>query len=333
MDTQSGSTSRSVAIADIVPNAKQYSFFQLVSLLETFSKGDREGAKFRFRANPSLAFPSSDIASIQSTLVGDDILTDVVVNFMGLYGPSSPLPAFYTERVLHAEDDDETARDFMDLFNHRMVEHFYQCWKKYRYYLQYKIDAKDNFSAWVFELAGLKELRSGRYKKLRWQILLPLSPLLNQHVKNAEGLCRLVEAYFGVERVEVVQCEPREVSVLPEQQCQMGMMSSSMGMDMVIGDTVIDRMSKFSIHLFDLSTDQYHRFLPTSDQDDEQNQHDELKELIQFYMTHQLHFDVLLHSKHKAHVINILSDQSAMKMGWNSCIGSMDTQAEYVTCL
>lgn len=327
MDAQSRSTSRSVAVAEVIPNARQYSFFQLVSLLEKFGDSESESTKFRFRANPSLAFPSSDVASITNTVVGDNTLTDVVVNFMGLYGPSSPLPAFYTERVLHAEDDDETARDFMDVFNHRMVEHFYQCWKKYRYYLQYEVGAKDSFSAWVFELAGLKELRSGRYKRLSWQILLPLSPLLNQHVKNAEGLCRLVEAYFGIDRVEVMQCEPREVSVMPEQQCQMGMLSSSMGMDLVIGDTVIDRMSKFSIHLFDLSTDQYHQFLPSG------SQHEELNELIQFYMTHQLHFDVLLHSKNRAHVVNEISEQSAMKMGWNSCIGTLDAQSEYVTCL
>ena len=51
---------------------------------------------------------------------------------MGLYGPSSPLPNHYTEDVLWASADEDAARSFLDLFNHRLISLVFRAWEKYR---------------------------------------------------------------------------------------------------------------------------------------------------------------------------------------------------------
>ncbi len=57
--------------------------------------------RVRFRANPSLGYPPRESAALNWT-AGDDRL-DVVINFLGLFGPSSPCP-FYTEEVIRDLD-------------------------------------------------------------------------------------------------------------------------------------------------------------------------------------------------------------------------------------
>src|SRR6202012_2956529 len=138
--------------------------FQLIALLERFypdapavgaaTEAGRE--RIRFRALPSLAFPPADIAAVAPE-GGIDTpgRIGVTVTFFGLFGPASPLPAYYTEELLGDDPAQETVRDFLDLFNHRLISFVYKAWKKYRYYAQFRPDADDVFSSYLFALMGL----------------------------------------------------------------------------------------------------------------------------------------------------------------------------------
>ena len=86
-----------------------------------FAHPEREVA--RFGAHPSLAFPASQI---QEAEFPQDAPSKVTVNFMGLTGPEGVLPNPYTSLIIERlRDSDHSLRDFLDLFNHRMISLFY----------------------------------------------------------------------------------------------------------------------------------------------------------------------------------------------------------------
>lgn len=52
--------------------------------------------------------------------------------FFGLYGPSGALPEHYTHLLVErTRQGDHTLREFLDIFNHRLLTLFYRAWEKY----------------------------------------------------------------------------------------------------------------------------------------------------------------------------------------------------------
>ena len=93
----------------------------------------------RFRAQPSLSFPTSTIVRV---VTGDTLLAshgqslkpgskvspvttpfaEMTVTFMGVTGPIGVLPYHYTALLLRRlRDKDFALRDFLDLFHHREI--------------------------------------------------------------------------------------------------------------------------------------------------------------------------------------------------------------------
>ena len=135
-----------------------FEFFQAVRLLERMHAGAaRWWAASATRPTkwcasapiPSVAFPASEIQSLKRAPDGTPSMR---VNFMGLIGPWACC------RMLHANwcmsacaRSDTTLRDFLDIFNHRMISLFYQAWEKYRFTFAYERGERDRFShhCWI----------------------------------------------------------------------------------------------------------------------------------------------------------------------------------------
>ena len=88
-------------IAGIEKDARRFSFFRLVYLLErVYAKSPPVGQlgpvaeeRIRLRADTSLIFASSDVADLGHVKYPDGIERTRITNaFMGLYGATSPLP-------------------------------------------------------------------------------------------------------------------------------------------------------------------------------------------------------------------------------------------------
>ena len=140
----------SSAVSKELGRVGDYAFFQLNALLQQFrdvyNQTNEKPLDIRFRALASLGFPASDITVGQWIEEADREFIELTVSFMGLYGPASPLPVYYTERVLQSNDPQHPSRDLMDMFNHRLISLMQVCWEKYRYYIQYRSDGKDHYS-------------------------------------------------------------------------------------------------------------------------------------------------------------------------------------------
>src|SRR5947209_644748 len=121
-----------------------FDFFQAVRLLQRFSPEREMVGKFvhpntevvKFRANPSMTFPASEIQAID---FAENEPARLTVNFMGLTGPLGVMPLCYTEFVINRlQNRDSALRDFLDLFNHRIISLFYQAWEKYHFTVPYE---------------------------------------------------------------------------------------------------------------------------------------------------------------------------------------------------
>lgn len=92
----------SILATELLNAPRSFSFAKAVELIQQMSSKDNP---FLFRANPTFGFPSSDIYSIKKS--SDDVF-EVIVNFMGLYGPSSPLPDYFTQEIIDEQVELDT---------------------------------------------------------------------------------------------------------------------------------------------------------------------------------------------------------------------------------
>ncbi|MBU2708001.1 type VI secretion system baseplate subunit TssG [Zooshikella marina] len=318
-----GASHRSAASAlmyDLLVNSRQYSFYQAVHLLTSYyipvsGKFDDQPINMRYRANATLAFPPSDIASLEIRQLEarqDYLLT---VNFMGLYGPASPLPAFYTERIVQNDPENHPIRDFMDLFNHRYIELLYHGWKKYRYYLNYQEEALDDFSKHMFSLIGLGEINLRKSTHLHWHRLLPYLGLLSMRIHSAGVLSGIMRHYFQHKAISIQQCMLRVVPIPEEQRNRLGAANCEMGINLVLGASVRDRSGKFRVVIDDLDFARFERFLPSGDD------YRPLHELIKFIQRDQLEYDIKLGLRPYEAPKLELKQSSRCRLGWTTWLG------------
>jgi len=303
----------------IVEYGHSFEFFQAVRVLERLFRGrepvggashpGREVA--RFRAHISLSFPPGEI---QEVVVpeGEDPQPVVLVNFFGLAGPSGVLPHHYTELLLErAYLKDRTLRDFLDLFNHRMISLFYRAWEKYRLAAAYE-RGSDSFSEYLKNLVGFGT--GGLQKRLSIddQVLLYYAGLLLQRPHCACNLEGMVRDYFGVP-AEVRQFHGHWVKLGEENQTRLGRQNHRLGFSAVCGSRVWDRQSKFRIRLGPLGLESFERFLPGG------FHHAPLTQMSRLFAGLELDFDVQLVLKaREVPACRLRSSGPGARLGWSS---------------
>ena len=181
----------------------RFDFFQAVRLLlRIFSEREIPGKGYsskheavRFRVNSSLAFPPSQISSVNL----DGETASMIVNFMGLTGPMGVLPRVYSEFIIaRLRVRDRTQADFFDIFNHRMISLFYQAWEKYRSSVAYERDGEDRLSKYLMALVGLGTPGLQDRMVVSDNSLLFYSGLLSLQPRSAVALRGALRDYFGI---------------------------------------------------------------------------------------------------------------------------------------
>lgn len=280
----------------------RFDFFQAVRLLERLypehqpighSAGPTEEV-VRLRARLSLSFPPSAIHEITRAPEAAQP-AQMTVAFMGLTGLQGALPRHYTELLLErGRRRDWTLRDFLDIFNHRMLSLFYRAWEKYRLPIVYEGAAwrqqdNDRFSQYLFDLMGLgtKGLR-GRMGVADKELLF-YTGLLAQHPHSASALVGFLQDYFGVP-VDVVQFIGQWLSLAPESRSRLGPdeAQNALGVSAVAGARVWDQQAKFRLRLGPLTFAHFCQFLPTG------RAFRQLVQLSRFFAGQEHDFDVQL---------------------------------------
>ncbi|MHB8885003.1 MAG: type VI secretion system baseplate subunit TssG [Methylovirgula sp.] len=244
------------------------SFFALALALEKlFSDAPAFGTtvdpareKVRFRANPTFGFPAEEVAKIEPRPGSADGL-DVTVNFLGLYGPSSPLPPLYTERVISAESEGSPLTKFLDFFHHRLIALIVQIWKHHRYYLRYRPGASDATSASVAALFGLPPHGLGARGETLRQSLLPYAGLLSLYSRSASIISHIISHSTGV-ATRIEEFIPRQVRIPEPQLTRLGVGQASLGEDFILGEEIDDDFGKFRVVIGPLTRAGFEQLLP-----------------------------------------------------------------------
>lgn len=257
-------------IDDLVEHPYRFGFFQAVTLARLSIGASDEGprseiaprGRLRFRATPTMGFPATDITAVVRSEDDDgEPCFEIEVPFLGLYGPSSPLPAFVTEHVIARSRDNDTLRDFLDLFNHRAVELLYAIWRKYRHSVTYRPGATDPISRYAIALMGLLSLRSAD-NPLSLESLLPFAGPLALAGHSGMLLGALVSHQFDGVPVRVEEFVLRRVNVDDAQKGCLGVRNTTLGDDWVLGASVADLTGKFRLWIGPVGIDHYRSFLP-----------------------------------------------------------------------
>lgn len=184
--------------------AFEFDFHQTIRILEAlkpeampFGEGvDPLKEALRVQSRITMSSSSSDIYSIkfQRPHIKPPILT---VNFLGIAGIQGPLATPYTEMLIERLRQKDTAfRDFLDIFNHRLVSLWHRAHKKTILGLE---QVKPQFTAvgkCFFDLVGLSSAELKNHLDIPDRSLLNFAPLFWQRTKSAAGLQQLLQVYF-----------------------------------------------------------------------------------------------------------------------------------------
>lgn len=235
---------------DILDNGSSYSFQQVVRLLRGRAGRNGaagEGANTRLRVRPhlSLELPRSEVVKVERRDDGYDL----VATFLGLYGASSPLPAFYTEELIEAAQEDRTtAQALIDVIHQHLFELYIAAREKQRT-LDAVVERGDTrFQDAVRSLIGLRD-DDVRRTLPDPDRMLRYIPLLGARQRSAEGLETLLADALGDTVVAVDQCVERRVRIPAPSRMLLGQQSHSLGENAVIGSYVRDRLGRFRVRI------------------------------------------------------------------------------------
>lgn len=301
---------------------REYSLYQAVALvLEQLRvrhpQLDDEQLEdlLELRANPSLGFAASDVDSLVWDEHASAQRACLQLNVMGLVGATSPLPVFYSEQALGDEPGAVTTRDFLDLFNHRLLRLLRPIWRKYRYHARYASGATDPFSQRLFALIGLGGERIRKTGDINWKRLLPYLGLLSLRAHSAALIEAVLRYYFNHAHLFIEQCLERSVLISGHQRNRLGLANHRLGDDAVLGERVRDRGARFRIHIRELDWDGFHRFLPIGDG------YGPLNALVRFVQRDHLDYDIRLHLLREEIKPLYIGALTGCRLGWTSWLG------------
>lgn len=273
-----------------------FEFFQAVRLLQRLSPerelvgrfADPSKEVLRFHARVASEFPASEI---QELTLRTGAPHSMVVNFMGLVGPLGVLPLYYTELVMQRVRAKDTAlRDFLDIFNHRIISLFYQAWEKYHFSVTYERERRDPVSHYLLDLVGLGTKGLQRRQAVADETFIYYSGLFGLRTRPAQGLKQVIEDYFDVP-VAVEQFVGGWWTLDRPSQCRLEGGTSyaeQLGIGAVVGDEVWDPQSSVRVVLGPLPLRQYLDFLPNG------TAYAPLRDLLWFYGNGRADFEVRL---------------------------------------
>jgi len=331
MATESGTVHPDLATSTIGAKLRKepwtFEFFQAVRLLEKMFPQRSPVGKFthpatevaRFGAHASLAFPASQIQEMDEPADGQ---MKLVVNFMGMTGPQGVLPNPYTTLIIERlRASDRTLRDFLDIFNHRMISLFYRAWRKYRFDVMPEPDEGNRFSPELLSLIGLGTDGLQDRQAVPDDTLIYYSGLLAQKPRSAQALRQILADYFDVP-VEIEQFAGGWYKLDEDTQCHLidsAKDSEQLGFGAVVGDAVWNQQSKVRIVLGPLALERYLDFLPTG------KCWEPLRAWTRFFSNDELDFEVkLILDREKVPACELGAEQAAgPQLGWVSWMKSV----------
>ncbi len=304
---------------ELLGQGQRFSFIQAVRLLRFLvrkkrSNGrDERGLERNIRVRPelSLNFPGADIARILESDSEPNCYL-VTATFFGLYGASSPLPAFYTEDLLQEHNEGRSiTRDFLDIINMPLYWLLFKLWGKYQLIYQITEEQDQRALQRLFCLLGLESEFFQQHLENPYRLLRYIG-VATQLPRSAEGLRAMLSDALQETDIQVVPCVERMAPIPEDQRLWLGQSGNTLGENSVLGEQVPDRMGKFRVRIGPTGGDLLHHFLPDG------KSFGDMKELIRFYLDQPLDWDLEIVLKPGEAGGVVLGQERWTRLGWNT---------------
>lgn len=323
MASKSRPTSDVVALEQALQEqVYKFGFYQTLRRFECiYHKKPRIGASVRpvddavrLAQEPSLTFAPATLASFKSARNGKP--SELAVHFFGMFGPNGPLPLHLTEyaRDRLRNSNDPTFSEFLDIFHHRMLSFFYRAWASAQPTVNFDRPEQDRFSIYTGALFGLGMPSLRNRDEIPDFTKLHFTGRLASQARNAEGLVAMIKYFFKVPAM--IDQFVGEWMLLPDScRCRLGVSpeTSTLGIDIALGDYVWQCQQKFRIILGPLDLEDYERMLPTNDKGKR------LRSMVRNYVGDSMNWDVnLVLKKEKVPAMQLGNSDL---LGWNTWLG------------
>lgn len=320
-----------------------FEFFQAVRLVEQLSRQQAAGLTLpvgyhedptqealRFRASPSLSFPVSQINQVKLLRSSDTepAVLEMQVAFLGLFGANGLLPQHYTELIIQRQQfKDHALRDFLDIFNHRMLSLFYRSWQKYHFYVGYEQaeqnkTAPDPFTRMLSSLVGNPITSTPKRQTALDEAVLFYAGYFANQRRSAWSLQSMLSDYFAVE-VAVQQFQGKWLFLSRLSRTRLGKANhyfNQLGESTVLGARVWDCQHHFRLRIGPLSYAEFKNFLPGG------KKLPLLIALTERYVGYGLSFDVQLVLQAAQVPLCQLGGKNPVRLGWNTWLKTQSFQ-------
>ena len=151
----------------------------------------------RFKPRVAHDFPASQIDTLFPAEQKKPPV--MVTNFMGLAGCHGPLPIAYTELILErVSNKDSSLKDFLDIFNHRLISIFYRIRKTCRIAFEQSDPAGSNFSRYLLALLGIGTKGLQNRMQVKDRAFLYYTGLCSQKPFSMSSLEAVLSHYFQI---------------------------------------------------------------------------------------------------------------------------------------
>lgn len=297
-----------------------FGFFQAVRLLHRMEQDRQPLGAFsrpgeevvRLSVPTTISFPASEVQALDFP---GSAAPDMTVNFLGLLGPQGVLPYWYSVVVEEAtRGRNRAARDFLDIFQHRMLSHFYRAWEKARSEVAFERGADDHLAPVVRAIVGLNTPGLEGRMSVADTAMLFYAGLLGPSQRSAIGLEQVLADYFEVP-VRVEQFSGGWFELDPDAFLRLGeddVPSAQLGVGAVVGTAIWNEQARVRIRVGPLARADFERFLPTG------TAHGELRELVRFYSDDAVDFDLQLVLRQDDVPPTVLGQADSLPLGWGS---------------
>lgn len=249
----------------------QFEYFQAIKLLELLhpdrdapgESSDPDTEVVRLRSRVTLEYPASEVQQLTPPKTKDDPYT-MAVNLLGTAGQYGPLPLADTERILAGlARRDSAMRDFLDLFNHRLLSLLVKIRKMNRPSLTAGQPHLGRTAFYLYSFFGLGNSFLQNRLGVPDRSLLYYCGILAQHPRSASGLERFFSDYFGV-NARVRQLAGGWRYLEEDQWSSLGLTGRNqvLGISALIGKRYWDQQGTFELNFGPLNFKMFSDFLP-----------------------------------------------------------------------
>lgn len=328
MDTTQRSSTASV-IKRLFTQPYEFSFLQAVRLFQKLSpNGINIGNTLTpaedpvsFSSRYTYSLPSSDIYRVHVV----DNKPQIEVNFWNIAGPHGSLPAPLSEKVSERiREGDFALKEFLDIFNHRLLSVYYCIAQKYSFVLSPTTSVQTTQGQMMCALAGVDPAREG-YASTHTAALAQYSSIMWQRPRSAAGLEQILSDYFQVP-ISIEQFVGSWVDINRRQRTFMGVKrgrNHKLGRTTFLGKRFWQSSHHFVVNVGPLTRDQFYLFVPTG------SAYAEICDMIKFYAPLELTFQLKMSLKAGEELVALGFDAPSAdnRLGWTAVL--KNTPEEY----